>query len=231
MTTAGRTQAVVIGAGPGLGRSLALRLARAGLDVTLIARDEGRLKDLAAEIAKTGARVRAASADAAVPGAVAAAVREASAAAPVGALAYNASMWGGRLAETDLGALRAATEVNLHSLVAAVQAARADLTATSGAVLITGGGLALTPMAEHGVLSVGKAALRAAGHVLADDLSADGVTVRMVTVNGPIAPGTPFDPDIIADAFWRIRQDPASGVELVFDGAGGRRWGGGRATG
>ena len=47
---------VVVAAGPGLGRSVALRFAREGVAVGLVARPTDRLADLAAELSAAGAR-------------------------------------------------------------------------------------------------------------------------------------------------------------------------------
>jgi short-subunit dehydrogenase len=46
---------VVFGAGPGLGRSVARRYARAGYPVVLVARRQAPLEELAADLAGTGA--------------------------------------------------------------------------------------------------------------------------------------------------------------------------------
>ncbi|MFI1564448.1 SDR family NAD(P)-dependent oxidoreductase [Streptomyces sp. NPDC020490] len=218
MTTSA-TQAVVIGAGPGLGRSLALTYARNGLDVGLVARDAERLQQLADEIRQLGRTVTVETADAADPSSIASAVEKLSARTPISLLSYNAAMWGPKLSEVGLDTLRSAGEVNLHSAVAAVQAALPDLRTHHGTVLLTGGGLALHPSGDHGVLSVGKAAVRAAAYALAEDLAPVGVTVRTVTIAGFIAPGTDFDPDRIAEAFWDLAAHPGSEVERVYTGS------------
>jgi short-subunit dehydrogenase len=212
-------RAVVFGAGPGLGRSLALRLAAAGFDLVLLARDEQRLGGLAEEVAATGRAASTRSCDAADPHAVAAVVAEVAGDGELGVLAYIAAAAGGRLVDASVDALRRATDVNLHSPVAAGRAALPALERAGGAVLLTGGGLALHPAAAAGVLSVGTTALRTAALLLADDLAGRGVRVRTLTVAGGIAPGGPFDPDHVADAFWALATDPAGDVERVFTGA------------
>lgn len=203
----------MVGAGPGLGRSLARMLASHGHDVVLVARDAGRLERLADELRALGTTVQVLAADAADPVAVASAVRDAG---PVHVLAYNASDSPGSLTDVDVQRLRQATDVNVHAAVAAVQAALPSLRASSGAVLLTYGGLALRPRGSYGVLSVGKAALRAAALALAEELQPAGVRVRTVTVKGFIRAGTAFDPDRIAAAFWAaLAQED---VETVYTG-------------
>ena len=41
-----------------------------------------------------------------------------------------------------------------------------------------------------------------------------------VTVGGAIAPGTAFDPDVIAEHYWRLHAQPADQweTEVLFDG-------------
>lgn len=80
-------------------------------------------------------------------------------------------------------------------LVAAVQAAHTDLKARSGAVLVTGGGLALetdamaAAAANWGMatLGVAKAAQRKLVHIMHTSLAADGVYVAEVTVMGGVS--------------------------------------------
>lgn len=72
--------ALVTGASRGIGRELALGLARAGLGVALLARDGERLAQVAAEIEGSGGRAFTAAADVTDPEAVARAVVQAGAA-------------------------------------------------------------------------------------------------------------------------------------------------------
>lgn len=211
--------AVVIGAGGGLGRSLALRFAREGLAIALVGRSAGGLTALATEVERNGVSVVTAAADAADPQGLAEAVSRLREHGPITVLAYNAAMAGGRLSQTDLAALRRASDVNLHAPILATQAALPDLRAQSGTVLLTGGGLALYPDAEQGVLSLGKAAIRAAALILAADLADVGVKVRTVTIGGLMERGGPFDPDRVADAFWGLHSGTSTDTELVYTGA------------
>ena len=212
-------QAIVIGAGSGLGRSLALRFAQEGHDVALLARNEQRLAALADEVRATGRRATVVPCDASDLDQVHAAVAGIAAYGPIGVLAYNASVFGERLVDTDLDTLQRATNVNVLAPVAAVQAARENLQTTGGTVLLTGGGLALRPSAAWGLLSLGKTGLRTVARLLADDLAPHGVRVRTLIVAGVIEPGTRFDPDRIAAAFWDLHADPGDEVERVFTGA------------
>jgi NADP-dependent 3-hydroxy acid dehydrogenase YdfG len=213
--------AVVVGVGPGLGASLARTFAAAGHDVTLMARRTASLAPVAAEIRAMGRVANESLLDVADLDAVAAAVRRASAWRPIALLHHNASMDAGSLLEADAATLRTAVSVNALAAVIAVQAALPDLQARGGLVTWTGGGIALHPRGEYGVLALGKAAMRAAGLALAPELAGHGVRMRMLTVNGFIRPGGRFDPDRIAEAFWAHAQDPQADVERIYDGRSG----------
>jgi len=210
--------AVVVGVGPGMGAALARTFAAAGYDLTLVARTTASLAPVAAELRGTGTVVNEQLLDASDLEAVAAAVRRASAWRPVSLLHHNASLHAGSLLRADPQALRDSVGVNALAAVIAVQAALPDLVATHGLVTWTGGGIALQPRAEYGVLALGKAALRAAGLALGQELSEQGVRLRMLTINGFVRPGGRFDPERIAEAFWSHAQDPDADVERIYDG-------------
>ncbi|GAA1649872.1 SDR family NAD(P)-dependent oxidoreductase [Georgenia ruanii] len=83
--------ALVTGASRGIGRALAVGLARAGLDVAVLARDAERLAATAAEIRGLGRRAVAVAADVTDPAAVTAAVETAAAGlGPIDLLVNNA---------------------------------------------------------------------------------------------------------------------------------------------
>jgi short-subunit dehydrogenase len=210
--------AVIVGVGPGLGASLARTFAAAGHDLTLVARTAASLAPVAAEVRSTGRTVREELVDVSDLDAVGDAVRRADGWRAVSLLHHNASMHAGGLLAAEPAALRASVTVNALAAVVAVQAALPGLVATGGRVTWTGGGVALSPSAEYGVLALGKAALRAAGLALSQELAPRGVTLRMLTIRGFIRPGGRFDPDRIAEAFWSFAQDPGADVERVYDG-------------
>lgn len=210
--------AVVVGVGPGLGASLARTFAAAGYDLTLVARTAASLSPVAAEIRATGRQVREELLDVSDLDAVGAAVRAAGSWRPISLLHHNASMHAGGLLGADAATLRDSVGVNALAAVVAVQNALADLRATSGRVTWTGGGIALAPRGEYGVLALGKAAMRAAGLALAQELAPLGVSLRMLTINGFIRPGGRFDPDRIAATFWEFANEPGAEVERIYDG-------------
>ncbi|MFY9892256.1 MAG: hypothetical protein WAK71_28385 [Streptosporangiaceae bacterium] len=101
-------------------------------------------------------------------------------------MVYNAVLGApDTLVDSDVAHLRLAHDVDVVSAIVAAQvAARAMRAAGGGTILFTGGGFADRPVAGMGTVSLGKAALRSAATMLADD--------------------TAFSPARIADAYWTI---------------------------
>jgi NAD(P)-dependent dehydrogenase (short-subunit alcohol dehydrogenase family) len=210
--------ALLVGVGPGLGASLARTFAAAGYDLTLVARTAASLAPVADEVRATGRTVREELVDVSDLDAVGDAVRRAGDWRALCLVHHNASMHAGGLLAADPATLRASVEVNALAAVVAVQEALPGLIATGGRVTWTGGGVALSPTGEYGVLALGKAAMRAAGFALAQELAPHGVRLRMLTIKGFIRPGGRFDPDRIAEAFWAFAQEPGADVERLYDG-------------
>jgi NAD(P)-dependent dehydrogenase (short-subunit alcohol dehydrogenase family) len=90
-----------------------------------------------------------------------------------------------------------------------------------GTMLFTGGGLALRPEYGSAVpsLTAGKSALRGLVHAMAAELAKDGIRAGLITIAGMVEPGTAFDPDRIAESYWRFHMGAAHGTETVFDGS------------
>ena len=215
---------LVVGAGPGLGASVARRFAREGYRLTVVARSQATTAALADELRAAGTDVTVVTADAGDPDRLRAAVAPLFAArsAP-GVVIYSAAL----PASDDLlsvtpDQLAAAYAVNVIGAVVTAQlAVPAMRAAGGGTVLFTGGGFADALPESLATLSLGKLALRGAATMLARTVRNDGIHAGSLTILGQIAAGTPLDPDRIADAYWAIRnEDPdAWREEYRFDGA------------
>jgi len=140
-------------------------------------------------------------------------------------LVYNAfAVQQGSADQLDVAESQRAMRVNF---IAATQltalVAPAMRASGAGSLLYTGGGAALHPYASWSSLCAGKAALRMWALTLAEELAGTGVHVGTVTVHGPVARGTAFDPDRIAAALLRLHHGTKEGVEIhVTDGASDR---------
>ncbi len=199
---------VVIGVGPGIGRSVARRFAAEGFSAVVMARDADAVARFEREIPNS----RGIAVDAADEEALRSAVRSAM---PASVLVYNVSAGhtGGACGLPASDAI-ADFQVNIVGLLAAVQECVPRMReAGHGTILITGGGLALTPMPALASLSMGKAAQRSLAFSLAEELEPAGIHVATVTVCGFVKPGTHFDPGRIADEYWRLHMQEAGGFE------------------
>ena len=73
-----------------------------------------------------------------------------------------------------------------------------------GAILVTGGGLALQPYAGYLPLSMDKAALRAMVSALVPVLKEKGIYIGTVQVTGTIGSNDFYAPKTIAEEFWKL---------------------------
>ncbi len=214
---------LIVGAGPGVGGSVARRFGEGGYHVTLLARSADGLGNLAKGLVDTGAVVDILTADAGDPDGlrdVLASVYERREAP--GVLVYNAAQGTpDSLLGSGVGDLHQAYDVDVVSAIAAVQAAAPAMRAAGvGTILFTGGGFADHPVPALATLSLGKAALRSAATILGAELAEDATRIATVTIAGQVARGTPFDPDRIAERFWQIVQSSDDWQsEFRFEGA------------
>lgn len=191
----------IVGMGRGISYSVARRFAAEGFRIGMVARDAGLLAQLEVEIPGS----RGVAADAGDESSLRSALGELGAAE---VLVYNASS-GHSAPPSSLAIEEAVADFRVNALgaVVAVQESAAAMRATGkGTILLTGGGLALGPMAQVASLSMGKAALRNLAGSLAEELEPFGIHVATITVCGFVQPGTHFDPDRIADVYWTLHQ-------------------------
>jgi short-subunit dehydrogenase len=213
---------LIVGAGPGIATAVATRFGRAGMPVTLIARREATLADAQARLAAAGVTdVLTVAADAADPVRLDAALdRAIDARGTPDVLVYNAG-WirFDRPGELDRQGHLDAYAVNvLGALQAAARLAPDMATAGGGTIVFTGG--MPTPLPALVSLSLGKAALRALTEMLAAEYAPAGVHVATVTIAGAVAPGSAFDPERIAERYWRLHVQPVEQwqTEILFTG-------------
>ena len=213
---------VVVGYGPGVSNAVAEKFGAEGFAVALVARSQDRIAAGAAALKAKGIAAAAIAADASDPASIAGAIEKARAAlGPITAIHWNAYGGGeaGDLIAAAPAASRAAFDVAIVGLLAAVQAALPDLKAAGdGAVLVTNGAFGdLNPQIDAlavGLKSMGLAMANAAKHklvgLLAARLKDDNVFIGEVMIAGAVK-GTGFDtggpaidPARIAGEFWRL---------------------------
>jgi NAD(P)-dependent dehydrogenase (short-subunit alcohol dehydrogenase family) len=212
--------AIVIGAGPGIGVSVSRRLARAGLAVGVIARSPDTVA--AALSALDGADAFGTTADAADEEGLRAALDELVDRVGVPeVLVYNV----GLIQADAIGDLSAqqhldAYAVNVVGAITATAHLAPRMAQDGGGTIVITGGMPEV-VAEYASLSLGKAAVRALVELLEKTYGPAGVHAATVTVYGEVAPGTRFDPDEIAEEYWRLHTQPADAWEreVAFTGA------------
>jgi NAD(P)-dependent dehydrogenase (short-subunit alcohol dehydrogenase family) len=178
--------ALVTGASRGLGRSLALELARHGARVALVARDEAALDRVVAELRAGGATAHGIVADVAdkdaahrIAGAAAGALGE------VDLLVHNASALGPLpmppLLDTHCEDLARVLEVNLVGPFRLTRALAGSMALRRrGTVLFVSSDAAVEPYPGWGAYGVSKAAADHLARVWAEELRPAGVTVAAI---------------------------------------------------
>jgi short-subunit dehydrogenase len=214
---------VIVGAGPGIATSVGSRFAAAGMPVGLVARTEASIDATRAALAGTGVTVAGATADAGQDDELTTALDILTGRLGVpSALVYNAGLIRhDRPGELSREQYVTAYAINvLGAMTAAVHLAPAMAQAGGGSILITGGMPEPDPALTS--LSLGKAGVRALTTLLAGEYGPAGIHVATVTVGGAVAPGGPFDPDRIAEEYWRlhIQRPDAWEYEVAFTEAG-----------
>lgn len=206
----------LVGMGPGVSAAVARRFAREGYAIGAVARHAEKLERQLSELRASGFRAVGASADAGDMAALLTALdRLRGELGEASVMVYNAA---GVTYQplADVGAERFAADLAV-SVVGAFAAAQHVLPAMrsrrAGTVLLTGGGFAFEPIPVMASLGVGKAAIRNLAFSLYADLKDTGVHAATVTICGTVAPGTPFDPDRIAEAYWQLHVQPAGAFE------------------
>ena len=203
---------LVSGVGPGIGRSLALALAREGADVALVARNEATLHGIAAEIEALGRRAVPVRADITRPGdcrRVAEATH--SAFGRIDILVNNAfvSQPRVRFMEGDLRAWRQTMDVNFWGSMEMTHAVVPFMRELGDArVIMIGSGSALVAAEGFGAYSGSKGALLSATRVLAKELGAWGIRVNT------LIPGS-TDTQNTRDYHEKAAKDRGVDVEVV----------------
>lgn len=214
---------VIVGFGPGTSRAIAEKFGREGFAVALVGRTRERLDAGVAALKEQGIEAAAFVADAGNPASITSAIESArSTLGPITALQWTAySTPIGDVTTASPDEVRAAFDVPLVGLVAALQAALPDLEAQKGSLLVTNGGLGFfDPEVDKVAVSWGAMGLalgNAAKHklvgLLAQKLPERGVHVGEVVITGTVK-GTAFDqgnatidPTTVANAFWSLHTE------------------------
>ncbi|MDE7246460.1 MAG: SDR family NAD(P)-dependent oxidoreductase [Lachnospiraceae bacterium] len=198
---------VVVGAGQGLGNGVAEKFGSNDFRVILMARSEAHLKEYAADFAAKGIEVYTQAADAANFDDFAQAFRKVvETYGTPDVVFYNVGI---TIADDEV---KMTTQTLVERYMVDVAGAYNCITladtdefaAKKGAILVTGGGLALQPYAGYLPLSMDKAALRAMVQALSPVLKEKGIYIGTVQVTGTIGSSDFYAPKTIAEEFWKL---------------------------
>jgi NAD(P)-dependent dehydrogenase (short-subunit alcohol dehydrogenase family) len=198
---------IIVGIGPGIGTAVARRAAREGLSVGVVARRRATI-DTALQ-ALTDANALGVTADVTDEPGLRTALGEIVGRLGVPELlVYNA----GLIRRDTVGELTAGEQLDawavnvVGAITTVAHLAPAMVGAGGGTVVITGG--IPRPDPEETSLSLGKAGVRALTELLDRAYRPNGLHVATVTVGGAVAAGGAFDPDDIAEHYWRLHRQP-----------------------
>ncbi|MCL3820055.1 SDR family NAD(P)-dependent oxidoreductase [Aeromicrobium wangtongii] len=215
---------VIVGAGPGIGASVARRFGRAGHAVGLVARNGDRLEQMAAGLrADVGVDVTTAVADATQPDQVRAAVRAVSE-----RIGEPRVLCFSPIPDIDLirpvlrttpEELMASLQLTVGGAAAAVESVLPGMQAQgAGSLLFTTGSAALAPHPDRAASAVTTTAATVYVALLREALSDTPIRVGHTVIVGPIGRGESgaHDPDEIAADLWAHHRGDARDFPSVL---------------
>ena len=198
---------IVIGAGKGLGNSVAELFANHHFNVILLSRNKKHLQTYANEFHKKRIKVITQVADVAdIDGfteTFQALIKEYG---TPDVLFYNVGNTNNvSLEEIDANLLVDRYVVDVAGAYQCIRLLNTkEFSDKNGAILITGGGLALQPCGKYLPLSIDKAALRAMVQAMAPILNEKGIYIGTIQVTGTIGSNEYFSPKKIADKYFEL---------------------------
>jgi NAD(P)-dependent dehydrogenase (short-subunit alcohol dehydrogenase family) len=212
---------LVLGAGPGLGLSVARRFAAERYHAVLATRHASEAEPLAAALRESGWHADGVGVDLLDPESVRATVADVgSRAGRIDVLHFNPSAWREKdPLQLTVAELLEDVTLGAAALLPAVQAARPFME-RGARVLVTGSAAADKPSYRAASLGVQKAAVRNLVTSLDAVLAGDGIRAVAVQINGVLGKEGPFAPDLIAEAMWQavIRPDAGWTPHVPYDG-------------
>ncbi len=224
--------AAVLGVGPGLGAAIAVRFAREGYAVGLMARSEGSMSEAREEVEGSGGEALAVTADATDAASVARAFDQVRGSlGDPEVFVYNAGAFrmGGILELTPEDFDRCWKANCAGAFYAAQCVLPAMLKRGSGTVILTGATAALRGSARFSALAVGKFGLRALAQSMAREFGPQGIHVAHVVIDGQIntqrvremsserEEHTMLSPNAIAETYWKLHTQDRTAWTLELD--------------
>jgi short-subunit dehydrogenase len=199
----------IVGFGTGVSTGVARAFGKEGYALALVARNPAKLVDNAQVLRADGYVVQTFVADAGnETSLVQAFTKIRTELGDPEVLIYNAAAFTpGKPSLITSERLIADFQVNVAgALIAVQQVLPAMQTNRRGTILLTGGGLALSPFADASSLAIGKAGIRSLAFSLAQELTSSGIHVGTITICGTVQPRTHFDPETIAQSYLTLHK-------------------------
>lgn len=217
----------IVGAGPGLGLSIARRFGSEGFRVALISRTQDKLDALAAQLAEDGIEAAGFAADVTRPDSLRAALAQAADHfGPIDVLEYSPAdpgLAGAAAPDATAQDLQKQIDYYLYGAVAAVQQVLpAMLEHGTGTLLFSTGASSVRPLGgTFGTIGVAAAALRNYAIALNADLTERGVHAAHVAIGVFIGTGPGTEAETIAEHYWdaHTKRDQPEIVHTVPGGA------------
>lgn len=207
----------IIGAGPGIGQAVAEKFGQSGWTVILTGRNARRLETLVSSLAAQGIKAKAMPADATDPNALRIAIADADRiTGGLTAIHYNTAV----VRQQDLFSMSDDEviddlAINVAGGLHTIRAAVSQFADRGGTILVTGGGLGVSPHATYASLGIGKAALRNIVQALAAPLAEQSIRIATATVATLVSPGS-AEARGVADTFWDLATNPGADWERVY---------------
>ncbi|MCP2342532.1 SDR family NAD(P)-dependent oxidoreductase [Actinomadura rupiterrae] len=210
----------IVGAGPGVGASVARRFARAGHPVGLISRNPDRLEALAKNLEADGVQAEWSPADATDPTDIGRALAVlAERQGPAEVLCFSPLPDVALIKpvlETGPDDLDQALALNVVGAAAAVQAVVPAMQASGrGTLLFVTGGAVERPDPDRASSAVVGAAQQTYAALLSQALADTPLHVAHLVVVGPVGPGLQHAPATVADHLWHLHNNTSDSYAVL----------------
>ena len=227
---------LVAGVGDGLGKSVAMRFAKEGYRVAVIARSAERLARIATEIRAAGGEASPYVCDVTKEAEVIRTVAAVEAdLGPLGAAVFNVSGRArGSILDLDAADFENSWRMGCFAgFLVGREAARKMVPRGRGTLIFTGATASLRGAANFAGFAAAKSGLRMVAQSMARELGPRGIHVASVIVDGAIdsvrmreqaperiaalGPEGALHPDAIADTYWHLHSQPRSAWSFEAD--------------
>lgn len=203
--------AIIVGAGSGISKSVAIKFGKEGFRIGLIARNTSNLERLKDELSSQGILSGFCTADVTDPNSLITALDDLQVKfGPADLVLYNASAISvADILDQKWEEIQKCFEVcAAGAFYTATHELPKMLERNQGKMFFTGGGSALHGDPEWTALGIGKASMRNLVQALSKRTKGSSVHVAQLTICGAVNPkDAKYNPDAIAEVYWRMYKE------------------------